>query len=94
MRLSCTITGQEGPSAIIKYRGRSHVLVVGDQVQKSGYRVESIGVNRVVLKRGVERMKLETERAPDTIAEEERMFGVEGMQMPVVEVKQVPIGNN
>jgi len=91
MRLSCTVTGVEGPSAIIKYRGRSNVLMVGDQI--SDYRVESIGVNRMVLKRGAERLKLVTEKAPDTIAEEEKMFGVEGEKLPFVEVRQISIGN-
>ncbi len=90
MRLSCTITGEEGPSAIIKYRGRSSVLEVGDNL--SGYRVESIGLNRVVLKRGAERLTLKTERAPDTIAEEEKRKDL-GIKEPVIEVKKVPIGN-
>ncbi len=91
MRLSCTVTGKEGPSAIIKHRGRSHVLMVGDKI--SDYRVESIGVNRMVLKRGAERLKLVTEKAPDTIAEEEKMFGAEGEKLPFVEVRQISIGN-
>ncbi len=91
MRLSCTVTGVEGPSAIIKHRGRSHVLMLGDQI--GDYRVESIGVNRMVLKRGAERLKLVTEKAPDTIAEEEKMFGVEGEKLPFVEVRQISIGN-
>lgn len=94
MRLSCTVTseGDDNPLAIIKYRGRSSVLSIGDKI--GYYRVETIGVNRVVLRRGAERMKLETEKAPDTIAEEERRFGIEGMKMPVIEVKQIQFGNN
>lgn len=94
MRLSCTVTseGDDNALAIIKYRGKSRVLSTGDKI--GDYRVETIGVNRVVLRRGAERMKLETEKAPDTIAEEERRYGVEGMKMPIVTVKQIPIGNN
>ena len=103
MRLSCTVTGDSGTSAIVKYRGRSWMLNVGDKLAEpahdgapafdSGYRVESIGTNRVVLARGGERMTLVTEKAPDTIAEEEKMFGNSGERKPVVEVKQVQAGN-
>jgi len=92
MRLSCTITSGEGPTAIIKYHGRSHVLMVGDKV--GDYRVASIGVNHVELRRGRELMKLETKKAPDTIDEERRMFGPDGERKPIIEVKQVPIGNS
>ena len=67
--------------------------MVGDKIEGSDYRVETIGVNRVVLRRGAERLKLETEKAPDTKAEEEKMFGPEGENKPVVEVKQIAIGN-
>ncbi len=91
MRLSCTITGEKGPSAIIKYKGRSHVLDTGGKV--GGYRVESIGKNRVMLVRSGERLALVTEKAPDTIEEEIKRFGSKGELVPIVEVKQVPIGN-
>ncbi len=91
MRLSCTVTGEKGPSAIVKYRGRSNVLAVGDKI--GNYRVESIGVNRMVLKRGAERLRLITEKAPDTIQEEEKLFGPAGEKLPVIEVKQISIGN-
>ena len=91
MRLSCTVIGETGASAIVKYRGRSQVLMVGDKI--GDYRVESIGVNRVVLVRGGERLGLETEKAPDTIAEEEKRFGPAGENKPVVEVKQISLGN-
>jgi len=91
MRLSCTVIGEKEPSAIIKYRGRSWVLQAGDDV--GDYHVESIGVNRVVLRRGIERMKLITEKAPDTIADEERLFGAEGEKKPIIDVKHIPIGN-
>ena len=97
MRLACTVTGDIGTSAIIKFHGRSWVLNVGDQIKdltvNSGYKVESIGVNRVVLVRGGERMTLVTEKAPDTIAEEEKLFGPDGERKPVIEVKQVSTGN-
>jgi len=91
MRLSCTITGEKGPSAIIKYKGRSHVLDTGGKV--GGYRVESIGKNRVMLVRSGERLALVTEKAPDTIEEEIKRFGSKGERVPIIEVKQVPIGN-
>jgi hypothetical protein len=91
MRLSCTVIGEMGASAIIKHRGRSNVVMVDDKI--GDYRVESIGVNRVVLVRGGERLKLETEKAPDTIAEEEKRFGPAGENKPIVEVKQIPLGN-
>jgi len=39
-------------------------------------------------------MALVTEKAPDTIAKEEQMFGPEGERKPVIEVKQVSTGNN
>ncbi len=97
MRLACTVTGEVGTSAIIKYHNRSWVLSVGDQIKdstiNSGYKVESIGVNRVVLVRGSERMTLVTEKAPDTIAQEEKLFGPEGEHKPVIEVKRVSTGN-
>ena len=91
MRLSCTVTGESGTAAIIKYRGRSHVLMVDDKI--GDYRVESIGVNRVVLVRGGERLPLITEKAPDTLAEEEKRFGPGGENKPIVEVRQIPLGN-
>lgn len=91
MRLSCTVTGEKGTTAIVKFKGRSWVLSEGDPV--GDYRVETIGVNRTVLVRGGERVVLVTEKAPDTIAEEERLHGPGGVRMPVIEVKQVSVGN-
>jgi Tfp pilus assembly protein PilP len=92
MRLSCTITGEKGPSAIIKYRGRSQVLSVGDKI--GDYTVVSIGSNSIELRRGRELMKLITEKAPDTISEEENMFGPNGEDIPIIEVKQIDISGN
>ena len=92
MRLSCTVTSEEGPSAIIKYRGSSNVLMVGDEVRHSKYRIVSIGKSKVVLRRGTELLTLKTEKAPDTIAEEEKRRDL-GMKDPVIEVKELPIGN-
>lgn len=90
MRLAATIVSQEKkPSAIIKYQGKSNMLNLGDQI--GGYRVESIGKDKITLVRGGERMVLKTEKAPDTIAEEEKMFGPGGVPKPKVEVKQIPI---
>jgi len=89
LRLACTVTGETGTSAIIKFKGRSWVVGEGEKVADTGYKIESIGVNRVVLTRGGERMVLITEKAPDTIAEEEKLYGPEGERKPVIEVKQV-----
>lgn len=99
MRLSCTVIGEETPSAIIKYKGRSYVLEVGDKLGSPDqdiakrYKVVWIGTNSVKLKRGVEELVLVTEKAPDTIAAEEMMFGENEEKKPIVEVKQVQIGN-
>ncbi len=92
MRLACTVTGPNGPAAIITYKGENRVLVEGDAI--AGYRVESIGVNRIVLVRSGERISLNTEKAPDTKALEERMYGPDGMKMPTVEVKKIEAGNS
>ncbi|NQU05756.1 MAG: hypothetical protein HQ568_06665 [Calditrichaeota bacterium] len=92
MRLSCTITSEKGPSAIIKYRGRSHVLDIGDKI--GDYKIASIGTNSVELRRGRELMKLKTEKAPDTIAEEENMYGPDGKGKPIIEVKQIAVSGN
>jgi hypothetical protein len=92
MRLSCTVTSDKTQTAIVKYRGRSHVLRVSDKI--GDYSVESIGVNTLVLRRGGERLRLQTEKAPDTIAEEEKRFGPDGEKRPVINVRQIPAGNS
>lgn len=92
MRLSCTVLGKE-PSAIIKYQGRSYVLMVGDKIGpiQDKYRVASIGTNKLTLVRqGEKPLVLITEKAPDTIAEEEARYGQFGEKLPVIEVKQIP----
>jgi len=89
LRLSATVTGESGTAALIKYKGRSWVVSENDKMADTGYKIETIGVNRVVLIRGGERMVLITEKAPDTKAEEERLYGPEGERKPVIEVKQV-----
>ena len=91
LRLSCTVTGKESASAIVKYKGRSYVLSVGDQV--GDYKVQKIGNNTAELVRGVEVLALITEKAPDTIAEEEKMFGENMEKLPIIEVKQIQTGN-
>lgn len=95
MRLSATVTGEEGPSAVIKYRGRSRMLKVGDRIgpEDNEYRVSSIAKNSVRLVRGDEVMTLKTEKAPDTIAKELKLFGPLGENIPKVDVKEIPIGN-
>jgi hypothetical protein len=92
MRLACTVTGEKGPSALVTYKGKNWVLMEGDKI--AGYRVESIGINRVVLVQSGERLVLITEKAPDTKAAEERLYGPGGEKLPVIEVKQVSTGNN
>lgn len=92
MRLACTVTGEKGPSALVTYQRKNWVLMEGDRI--GDYRVESIGVNRAVLLRGGERLVLITEKAPDTKANEERIFGPGGERMPVIEVKQIAVGNS
>ncbi len=91
LRLSCTISSPLSASAIVKYKGRSHVLSAGDKIDD--YTVRRIGKNSIRLVRGVEVLDLVTEKAPDTIAEEEKMFGENLEKMPVIEVKQVQTGN-
>ena len=87
MRLSCTALGGDTPFAIIKYRARSHVLTVGDII--GDYRVSSIGLNSIRLKRGGEVMSLKTEKSPASLAAEEVRY--ENRALPVVKVRQVPI---
>lgn len=87
MRLSCTVVGGTKPFAIIKYRGRNHVLAVGGEV--SGYKVQEIGINSADLRRGGERLLLKTEKSPETQAAEEALL--ETMPKFTVEVKKVPV---
>lgn len=91
MRLSATVIGPDGATGLIKWQGKSHVVKPGDII--GGYRVESVGVNRARLVRGNERLDLVTEKAPDTITEEEKHFGPGGVNIPKVEVRQVSSGN-
>jgi len=90
MRLAATVVSSEKkPSAIIKYLGKSTLLGIGDLI--GSYRVESIGRDKITLTRGGERLVLKTEKAPDTIAEEEKRYGPGGIPVPKVEVKQIPM---
>lgn len=87
MRLSATVTGEKAASAIIKYQGRSHMVKAGEKI--GNYQVTYIAQNLVHLKRGGEVLKLKTEKAPDTIAEEEILFGEDGEKKPKITVKKV-----
>lgn len=88
MRLSATVTSSDkGASAIIKYLGRSNMLSVGESI--GGYRVAEIGRDRVILVRAGERLVLKTEKAPDSIAEEQLRYGPNGENLPKIGVKKV-----
>ena len=88
MRLSATIVGKSGTQAVVKYRGRSQMVSVGEKL--GGYRVSYIGKNKVTIVRGNETLTLTTEKAPDSIAELERLFGPYGENKPKVTVKEIP----
>ena len=64
MRLSCTVIAEE-PAAVIKSRGRSNIVRVGDVID--GYRVSSIQKEQCVLVKGDERLVLATEKAFESI---------------------------
>jgi len=87
MRLSCTVVGGAKPFAIIKYRGRNHVLGVGGEI--AGYKVNEIGKNSADLRRGGERLLLKTEKSPETQAAEQAL--IETMPKFSVDVKKVPV---
>ena len=92
MRLAATVMCENGPAAVIKWQGRSQVVLPGGAI--GDYRVESIGVNRAILVRPGERMTLVTEKAPDTISEEAKSADSGVGREPVIEVRQVSTGNN
>jgi len=91
MRLSATITGEKEPSAVVKYRGKSEMVRVGNKI--GDYLVTFIGTNKIRLVRGNEVLNLGTEKAPDSIAEEERIHGPLGERMPIISVKHVQDAN-
>jgi len=88
MRLSATVVGASGTQAVVKYRGRSQMVSVGEKL--GDYRVTYIGKNKMTIVRGNETMTLTTEKAPDSIAEMEKLFGPYGENTPKITVKQVP----
>jgi hypothetical protein len=61
MRLSCTVVGETGNSAILKFGGRSHVVEVGDIL--NGYKVTSIGNQELTMVRGGDVMVLKNQKA-------------------------------
>jgi Tfp pilus assembly protein PilP len=95
MRLSATLVGEGESFALMNFMGRTHMLSVGDKIGRppSKYRVAAIRNNEIVLKRGNEVLVLPTEKAPDTLAEEERLYGEHGENLPIVEVREVPASN-
>lgn len=92
IRLAATVVGGKDSFAIVKYRGRSQMVSAGEKL--GDYRVSYIVKNKVALVRGDETLILTTEKAPDSIAEMEKMFGPDGENTPKVSVKQVPAGTN
>jgi hypothetical protein len=64
------------------------MVSVGEKL--GGYRVSYIGKNKVTIVRGNETLTLTTEKAPDSIAELERLFGPYGENKPKVTVKEIP----
>lgn len=62
MRLSCTVLSPMKSVAIIKYKGKSHNLKVGDRL--AGWRVVEINVKQVVMKSGGKKMILVNKPAP------------------------------
>ena len=61
MRLSCTVVGADGNSAILKFGGRSHVVDVGDVV--NGYKITEITEKEMTLKRGGDVLVLRNQKA-------------------------------
>jgi len=92
IRLAATIVGGKNSFAVVKFRGRSQMVSVGEKL--GDYKITYIGKNKVTLVRGAETLILTTEKAPDSIAEIEKMFGPNGENIPKVSVKQVPVGTN
>jgi len=87
MRLSATVVSRDGNAmAIIKYRGRNHVLNSDGEI--AGYKVQSIGKNSIELRRGGERLVLQTEKSPESQAAEQMLL--ETMPKFQIDVKQVP----
>jgi Tfp pilus assembly protein PilP len=95
MRLSATLVGEGKSYALMNFMGRTHMLSIGDKIGRppSKYRVAAISNNEIVLKRGNEVLVLPTEKAPDTLAEEERLYGENGKNLPIIEVREVPASN-
>lgn len=87
MRLSATVVSESGSGmAIIKYRGRNHVLAHDGEI--AGYKVQSIGTNSIELRRGGERLVLKTEKSPESQAAEQMLL--ETMPKFTIDVKKVP----
>jgi hypothetical protein len=71
MRLSCTVLGDAGNSAILKFGGRSHVVEIGDVV--NGYKVTTIGNQEVTMARGGDVLVLKNQKATLLWEEEESL---------------------
>ena len=61
MRLSCTIVGEAGNSAIVKFGGRSHVVETGDII--NGYRITEITNEALKMVKGGEELVLKNRKA-------------------------------
>ncbi len=64
MRLSCTIISEE-PAAVIKFRGRSRILRVGDKINE--YNITRIEPRKVTLKNASETIELITEKSQESL---------------------------
>jgi len=88
MRLSCTVVGVEN-AAIIKFQGRSRVMRVGDEI--NGYRIVEIESGRAILRGAGETIKLETEKAPETL---ERERNLQDGTIKLTAVEESPANGN
>jgi hypothetical protein len=62
LRLSCTMISPEKSSAVIKYKGKSKIVTIGDLI--AGKKVMSIDAKEVVLKQNGKKTVLKNKPAP------------------------------
>jgi len=82
MRLSATIVGGDGESAIVlRFMGSNHILRVGDLI--SGWKVSEISRKSALLTRGGAKKKLVNERAPESLGDPGLILSVGGEDVKV-----------